>query len=410
MTTTTSARTCEHRAATPPRHKRSASAGPAIAAHAPFVPTVVAFVATALLATGQLYAVIPLLGAMSTGWGAPASAMTWMATAFGLGYAAGFLLFGPLSDRFGRRRTIVAGMAATALTTALVAAAPGLGAAIGLRVLQGVTTAAFAPVAFAYIAERAEPRRRAALLSAVISAFLASAVFGQLAAQGIESVAGWRAVFVAFALAFAVAAVALRRVMLPDTARGTGSPLDAYRAMPRILTDRRLIPLYLAAPVVLGSFVALYTGLALTGAVGGAAATLALRAAALPAILALPFVTPLLRRVPAVRRAAAAILLISASAALIGLTGAGTLGLAILLNAFVAGVGLAAPSLIEAIGTRAGAARATAVSLFTFVLFVGGSFGPQVAGALSGHGLPALACTLAALTAAGAVITLTARR
>jgi predicted MFS family arabinose efflux permease len=277
-------------------------------------------------------------------------------------------------------------------------------------VLQGVTAAAFAPVAFAYIAERTKPSHRPAKLSAVISALLASAVFGQLTAQSIEAIAGWRAVFIAFAIAFAIAAAALWRVMLPDAAPATGSPLDAYRAIPRLITDRRLIPLYLTTSVVLGSFVALYTGLALTGTARGATALLALRAAALPALLALPFITPLLRRVPAVYRAAGAVTLISASAALIGLTGAETLGLAVLLNTFAAGVGLAAPALIEAIGARAGTSRATAVSLFTFILFLGASFGPQLATALSSHGLTTLAYALTALTVAGTITTLTARR
>ncbi|MCC5578038.1 MFS transporter [Microtetraspora sp. AC03309] len=188
-------------------------AGPAVPA--PFGRTVLVFVLTGLLATGHLYGVIPLFDTMSNDWGTSANTLTWLVSAFGFGYASGFLVFGPLSDRYGRRRVIVAGMAATALTTALVAASTGAGTAIALRFVEGATTAAFAPVAFAYIAERIEPRRRGVTMTSVTSAFFASAVIGQLAAKAVADLAGWRTVFLVGGAAFAVMAVVLARVMAP---------------------------------------------------------------------------------------------------------------------------------------------------------------------------------------------------
>ncbi|RKN44871.1 MFS transporter [Streptomyces hoynatensis] len=371
--------------------------------YAPTGATLAVFALTALLATGQLYGAIPLLAGMGRAWHAPQSAMTWFASAFGFGYATGFLLFGPLSDRFGRRRVIVSGTAATALTTALVATAPGLPAGIALRVLQGLTTAAFAPAAFSYIAERIEPRRRALVLSGVISAFLASAVAGQLSAQTVAGHYGWRAVFLVFAAAFALASALLARVMLADPPPAATAALSrAYRSMPRLLVSRRLLPLYAVTPVILGSFVALYTGLQLSGAAGDAGALLALRAAALPAILALPLLAPVLRRFSGLARTGGALALAAVAALLIAALEPGTVGLALLLNAFVAGSGLAASGMVETIGGRAGEDRVTAVSVYTFVLFLGGSLGPQAASALTGAGIAPLAAALAGLLAAAA--------
>ena len=378
---------------------------------APTGATLAVFVLTALLATGQLYGAIPLLPALGDAWQAPQSAMTWFTSAFGFGYATGFLLFGPLSDRYGRRRVIVSGTAATALTTALVAAAPGLPAGIALRVLQGLTTAAFAPAAFAYIAERIEPRRRGLVLSAVISAFLAAAVVGQLLAQAVAGAFGWRAVFLVFAAAFALASTLLARVMSADPPPAATAPLSrTYRSLPRLLASRRLLPLYAVTPVVLGSFVALYTGLQLSGTAGDADALLALRAAALPAILALPLAAPVLRRFTSLARTGAALLLTATAALLIAVCTPGTPGLALLLNLFVAGNGLAASGMVETIGGRAGQERAGAVSVYTFVLFLGGSLGPQAAALLTGSGLAPLAATLAALLLAAAAVLATLGR
>jgi predicted MFS family arabinose efflux permease len=301
---------------------------------------------------------------------------------------------------------IVIGMSLTSADTVLVAAAPGLGAGIALRALQGLTTAALAPVAFAYIAERIEPHRRTVMLSTVTTAFFASAVIAQVAAQAIGAALGWRAVFLLGGAAFAVMTIGLHRVLLPDRVTAGGSLLTSYRALPSLLRDSGLLPLYAATPAIHGTFVAIYTGVQLLGVTG----LLGLRASALPAMLAIPFLAPWLARIHGPRRAGMALLLTAAAVALIGLVNPGTTGLAILLLPVVVGMGITVPGLIEAIGTQAGPARGTAVSLFTFLLFVGASVGPQIAGALIGHGLAVLAYVLAAALGTSALLALTHRR
>ncbi|WP_329520075.1 MFS transporter [Spirillospora sp. NBC_01491] len=374
----------------------------ATTAFAPFARTVAVLSGTALLATAQLYGMIALLGSAAAGWHARPTSLTWLVSAFGFGYAAGFLLFGPLSDRFGRRRVMVAGVAATAVTTALVAASPGPDAALILRALQGLTIGAFPPVAMAYVAERVEPRRRLVTVTAMTTGFLSAAVLGQLAAQGLAATLGWRAFFLVGAVAFGAAALLLRWALLPDGPSTGASPAAAYRAMLPLLRTPGLRLLYLAVPTVLGSFVAIYTGLQLTGTTG----LLGLRASALPVIVAIPFLTPVLARVPGPARVGLALALSAAGVALIGLLHPGTLLLGALLIAVTAGTAVAAPGLIDTIGSRAGAARGPAISLFTALLFVGASLGPQLAGALTGSGLAALALVLAGLLAVAALLVL----
>ncbi|WP_344894542.1 MFS transporter [Actinomadura meridiana] len=388
-----------------PSSATSATTGSSGPEYAPFGRTVIALAVTALLATGQLYGMIPLLGRAASGWHVAPASLTWLVSAFGFGYAAGFLLLGPLSDRLGRRRVIVAGVAATAITTALVAASPSPGAALALRVLQGFTIGAFPPVAMAYIGERVAPHRRLVTVTSMTTGFLAAAVFGQLAAQGLAATLGWRWFFVAGAFAFAAAAVVLRWAMLPDGPSTGVSPLAAYRAMPPLLIAPSLRLLFLAVPAVLGSFVAIYTGLQLTGTTG----LLGLRASALPVILAIPFLTPRLARIPGPARAGMALGLAALGTALVGLLEPGTIVLALLLMVVTAGISIAAPGLIDMIGTRAGAARAPAISLYSALMFVGASLGPQVASALTGDGLRALGLVLAVLLAGAAALAATAR-
>src|SRR5262249_22183051 len=136
---------------------------------------------------------------------------------------------------------------------------------------------------------------------------------------------------------------------------------------------------------------------------------LGLRASALPVILAIPFLTPRLSRVAAHTRAGSALLLAAAALGLIGLLHPATAGLSVLLMAVTRGVAGAAPGLIDTIGPRAGTARGPAVSLFTSLLFIGASLGPQLASALSTGGLAPLAYALTGLLGLGALLAFTAR-
>ncbi|SEH03261.1 Predicted arabinose efflux permease, MFS family [Nonomuraea solani] len=398
---------------------------------APFARTLTAFTLTAVLASGQLYVVIPLLHAMAAGWSAPPGGLTWLVTAFGIGYGVGFLVFGPLSDRYGRRRLLMFGLPLAAATTALVALSPSPEVAFGLRAAQGVAVAMFPPAGMAYLAERIEPRRRVVAISAITGAFLASAVLLQVAAQLLVDVIGWRGLFLLSATGFLGATFAVRAVMqpdhLPEPPRGhlpepprdrrpgrsddqrsdlgrdrrresAGSLLSAYRPVPRLLFNRVLSLRYLATTVLLAGFVAVYTGLQIYG-VASPAELLTLRAAGLPSIVLVPLLMPWLARIPTTTRAVAFLTVGAIALATIGLTG--TVALVLLLALYVAAITGGLPSMNESISAGAGQARGTALALFSFTLAVGGSAGPQVAAAFGGftplmYGL-AIAMSVAAL-------------
>ncbi|MEV0387209.1 MFS transporter [Nonomuraea sp. NPDC050643] len=377
---------------------------------APFGRTLTAFTLTAILVSGQLYVVIPLLHDMATGWAASPGGLTWLVTAFGIGYGAGFLLFGPLSDCYGRRRLLMIGLPLAALTTAMVALSPSPEVAFGLRAAQGVAVAMFPPAGMAYLAERIEPRRRVVAIAAVTGAFLASAVVLQVAAQLLVDVIGWRGLFLLSAAGFVAATLGVRAVMLPDLPReSAGSLLSAYRPVPRLLFDRVLSLRYLATIMLMAGFVAVYTGLQIYG-VASPDELLALRAAGLPSIVLVPLVMPWLARIPTTTRVVAFLTVGGLALATVGLTG--TAVLVGLLALYVAAITGGLPSMNESISAGAGHARGTALALFSFALAVGGSAGPQLAAAFGGftplmYGLAvgmaaaALAVLLSALPSTG---------
>ncbi len=69
----------------------------------------------------------------------------WAITAYTLAFAGLLLLGGRIADRFGRRRSFLAGLAGFAAASALAGAAPGLPVLIAGRALQGAFAACSLP-------------------------------------------------------------------------------------------------------------------------------------------------------------------------------------------------------------------------------------------------------------------------
>lgn len=400
-----------------PVSARSVKPTVAAAAGPQWVPTgrtVVPLAASAVFIVGQLYVVIPLLAEFASGWGAGTAQTAWMVSAFGLAYATGLLFSGPAADRFGRRRVLLAGLVAASLATAAVGLAGGLGAGLALRVVQGFTSAFFTPAALAYVAERIAPARRAIAITAMTSGFIGSAVLAQVAATVLLPAFGWQAPFFGGAVCVLALAVILFFVLEPDPERKGASQVNPVRAMAGLLGRRDTILLYLATATVLSSFVIVYTGLETVGPEGlsdDPAAMLALRASALPAVIAAPWIAGRLRRFPPTTRVVGALATAAVGALLTAAaSGIGMWAIALSLFVFVGGIALSAPGLIEAVGEVAGTARAAATALFTFVLFVGASLGPQLAAVADAAGFIGVCGAAGALLAAGSVIALAARR
>ena len=72
-------------------------------------------------------------------------------TACVAGLALGQLVFGPLSDRLGRKRLLVGAMLTYAVASLLCASAPSVGALIALRFVQGLAGAGGIVIARAHV-------------------------------------------------------------------------------------------------------------------------------------------------------------------------------------------------------------------------------------------------------------------
>jgi DHA1 family bicyclomycin/chloramphenicol resistance-like MFS transporter len=81
---------------------------------------------------------VPALPALASSLGAPVSAGQFTLTTYFAGLAAGMLFWGPLSDRFGRRPVLLAGLATMLVASLAAALVESIAAVAAARLAQGV--------------------------------------------------------------------------------------------------------------------------------------------------------------------------------------------------------------------------------------------------------------------------------
>ncbi len=175
----------------------------------------------------SLQALSPALPAISAGFGVPAAVAQLMLSLSLAAMAVSTLLWGPVSDRLGRRPVLVAGMVLAGLGSALAASAPVLWIAVLGRLLQAAGAVAGMVLARA-VAQDLYGREGAV---AVIGQITAAMVVAPMLAPALSGIVvewlGWRGIFAA--VAFAAAALAVwARARLPETApKAAPEPLRA---------------------------------------------------------------------------------------------------------------------------------------------------------------------------------------
>ncbi len=374
--------------------------------HLPLFPLRALLVLCALAVVSLLYLPLPILPQLAQAHRMSAATATGVISAFGFAYATGFLIFGPLSDRLGRRTVMVWGLIALTLITALLATVESAPLLLAGRAAQGLAAAAYPPVVIAYLAERGTPGQRVWSVAWLSTAFLSAGLLGQIYGSAVAGHWGLGSALLPLAAVFALTAWRLW-VTPADAARTPVPSLPGYRSIGRILASPHLRRVYGPALLLLMCFVAFYMGLdAHLGPtlLAQGITPLIARELALPAFLAPLAVALVMPRWGAERVVKVGLVIATGGLALCAWAGDSHLyGLLIASVVFVAGIGISVPGLIARVATVAEASvRGLAVAFYTFVLFIGASLGPwlaqQTAQWPAGQAFLALAVLLGAVT------------
>lgn len=164
--------------------------------------------------TTDLY--LPALPALTRSLGAPLSAAQLTLSGLLLAFGCSQMVWGPLSDRFGRRPILLVGLAIYAVASLGSALAPSMALLIAWRVAQGAAMGAVVMCARAIVRDLYTPQEGARAMSKALTGLgivaCVCAPLGGLLSQWL----GWRAALLAVA-AYGVGTLALVAVRLPET-------------------------------------------------------------------------------------------------------------------------------------------------------------------------------------------------
>src|SRR5580704_8824177 len=166
----------------------------------------------------SLYLLVPALPVLASTFGRDISIAQMTVSLYMVGIACSQIIMGPLSDRFGRRPVLLAGLGLMVAASAGCIFAETLPQLIAARFLQALGGATGMVVSRAIIRDLYSRDRISAMISLVIAVMMIAQMLSPLTGGLLETAFGWRAIFYCITAASLTIAVIIA-FALPETRR-----------------------------------------------------------------------------------------------------------------------------------------------------------------------------------------------
>ena len=180
---------------------------------------------------------LPALPSMTEYFGVPEYQTNLTLILFFIFYAISILVWGPFSDRYGRRPILLVGLTCYTVAGALCALSPNIYLLMLFRVVQAVGAGAASTVATAIVKDVYRGRRRESILALVQSMTVISPAVAPIVGALLLNVTSWRGTFVAQAILGAgvvAGSIAFRETLVT---RSAGGPLSSLRRLGVVLNN-----------------------------------------------------------------------------------------------------------------------------------------------------------------------------
>ena len=179
--------------------------------------------------------------------------------AYVLGFGAPQLIFGPISDRFGRKILLQVSLIGYFLTSLACMFAPSFGSLLAFRIAQGICCAGTRVSAGAIIRDLTKGRPMASILSLVYTVFMIVPILAPTFGTAIMAIAGWKWIF-GFLAMLPIPVFIWVQFRLPATLKESDRrPISAKKiieAFKMVFTHRITVGYMLASGIIFGSLFA----------------------------------------------------------------------------------------------------------------------------------------------------------
>ncbi|WP_406140364.1 multidrug effflux MFS transporter [Streptomyces sp. NBC_01089] len=241
-----------------PEHIRTGLPAPAVARTTGILVTLVLGGLTALPALSMdMY--LPALPEVTDALHSPAATVQLTLTACLIGMALGQLVVGPMSDKWGRRRPLLIGMAVYVAATAVCALAPSVELLITFRLLQGLAGSAGIVIARAVVRDLYDGMEMARFFSTLMLISGVAPIVAPLIGGQILQITDWRGVFILLTVVGTLLTLVVWKWLhetLPPERRHTGGVGQALRTMRSLLADRVFTGYLIAGGLAFGALFA----------------------------------------------------------------------------------------------------------------------------------------------------------
>ncbi len=180
---------------------------------------------------------------------------------FFAGLCAGQMIYGPMSDRVGRKKPLLLGVGIYLLASIGCMLSISIEALLVLRFFQALGACSGMVIARAMIRDLFEPTEAAKVFSLVMLTMGVAPILAPILGQLVADVAGWRGIFAFMVLFSAAVYRAVDRLLPADSAasrRADHRPI--WQRFASVLSDRNFVGFALSGTLIQGGLYAYITG------------------------------------------------------------------------------------------------------------------------------------------------------